>query len=162
MNKFPTKPTIDWLPFSKEDFKSTDSKCNNLSAPEPNYVLWKHLKIIIENDKCLFNIINIINIANAWINIGYWLSHFKKSCSIVISKPNKIAYNSLKIFHPIILLNTLEKVIEKVIDERLQYQFIKANFIHPNQLDSLKHCLTTSTDVLFTYLIHSGWVKQAC
>jgi len=109
------------------------------------------LKVIIENDKCLFN---IINIANTYINIGYWLSHFKKSFSIT-PKPNKIAYNSPKMFHPIILLNILGKLIEEDIGERLQYQSIKANFIHPNQLGSLKHYLTTDTDVLPTHLIHS-------
>jgi len=31
------------------------------------------------------------------------------------------SYNSLKAFRPIILLNTLDKLIEKVIGDRLQF-----------------------------------------
>jgi len=40
--------------------------------------------------------------------------------SIIISKPNKMAYNSLKMFQPIVLLNTLGKLIKKVISTRCQ------------------------------------------
>jgi len=112
------KPTIDWPPFSKEDFRSTINKCNNLSAPGPDHVSWKHLKVVIEDNKYL---LYIINIANTCINIEHWQSHFKKSSLIIISKLNKMAYNSLEMFCLIILLNILEKLIEKVIGERLQY-----------------------------------------
>ena len=38
-------------------------------------------------------------------------------------------------FWLIVLLNILEKPIEKVISERLQY---KSNFVYPNQLGGLK------------------------
>ena len=47
-------------------------------------------------------------------------------------------YNSSKIFRPIVLLNMLGKLIKKVIGERLQYQSITLNFVHPNQLGRLK------------------------
>jgi len=46
----------------------------------------------------------------------------------------------------------LGKLIERVIGERLQY--IKANFVQPNQLDDLKHHLTTDASVLLTQLIY--------
>ena len=60
---------------------------------------------------------------------------------------------------PIILLNTLEKLIEKVICERLQFQLISINFIYHNQLEGLKQCLTTNTSIFLMYLIYLGWVK---
>jgi len=63
---------------------------------------------------------NFINITNRYINLGYWLLHFKMSLSIIITKPNKVAYNSSKAFQPIIFLNTLGKLIKKIISERLQ------------------------------------------
>ena len=46
-------------------------------------------------------------------------------------------------FRPIILLNTLEKLIEKVIGECLQFYIISNNFICSNQLEGLKQCFTT-------------------
>jgi len=49
-----------------------------------------------------------------------------------------MSYNSSKYFCPIVLLNTLGKLIEKIISERLQFQVVSKNFIHPNQLEGLK------------------------
>jgi len=82
------------------------------------------------------------------------------STLIIISKPNKAAYNFPKIFQPIVLLNTLRKLIQKVISKRLQTQSITLNFVHPNQLGGLKQHLTTNANIFLTYLIHSEWVKD--
>jgi len=99
---------------------------------------------------------NFINIANVCINLGYWLLHFKKSNSIIISKPNKALYSSSKIFRPITLSNMLGKLIEKVIGERLQFQLISKNFIYPCQLGGLKQHSTMDVEVILTYFIHVG------
>jgi len=96
-----------------------------------NHILWKHLKAVIKDERCLVNIVNITN-------IGHWLSYFKTLFSIIIPKPNKASYDSPKIFCLIILLNTPEKLIKKVIGERLQFHLISNNFFHPNQLKRLK------------------------
>ena len=58
--------------------------------------------------------------------------------SIIIPKPNKESYNSPKSFRPIVLLNMIGKIIEKVIKERLQFHTIANDFIYFSQLDSLK------------------------
>ena len=73
--------------------------------------------------------------------------------SIIIPKPNKALYNSPKMFCLIVLLNTLKKLIEKVIEEILQYQSIIFNFVYPNQLNSLKQRLTTDASIVLTHLI---------
>ena len=79
---------------------------------------------------------------------------------IVISKPNKSSYDSLKSFRPIVLLNTLGKLIEKVIRERLQFQVISNNFIHQSQLGRLKLKSTTDADIALTHFICTGWIKN--
>ena len=79
------------------------------------------------------------------------------SNSIIISKPNKASYNSLKIFRPIVLLNMLGKLIKKVISKRLQFQLISKNFIYPCVL---KQCSTMNTEVILMYFIYTGWVKN--
>jgi len=58
--------------------------------------------------------------------------------SIIIPKPNKALYNTSKIFRPIILLNMLGKLIEKVISKRLQFQALSKNTIHLCQLGDFK------------------------
>jgi len=63
-------------------------------------------------------------------------------------------------FHPIVLLNTLGKLIKKVIREKIQFQSISKNFVHSNQLGVLKQHLTMDVGIFVTHLIHSGWVKK--
>jgi len=79
---------------------------------------------------------------------------------VIIPKPNKPKYNHPKAFCPIVLLNTLGKLIEKVIAERLQFIITNNNFIHPSQLDSLKFKSTLDAGVAFTHIVHSGWAKN--
>ena len=124
LDKIISKSIMEQLSFPKKEFKNTIHNCNNLSSPGLDHISQKHLKVVIEDDKCL---LNIINIADTCID---QLTYFKTSSSIIIPKPNKMTYNSPKIFHPIVLLNTLRKLIKKVIDKRLQYQSIISNFVH--------------------------------
>jgi hypothetical protein len=57
----------------------------------------------------------IINVANASINYAHWPGHFKESVSVIIPKPGKPSYDKAKSFRPIVLLNTMGKLIEKMI-----------------------------------------------
>jgi len=41
-----------------------------------------------------------------------------------------MSYDSPKTFRPIVLLNTMGKLIEKVIGDRLQFYVVSNNFIH--------------------------------
>jgi len=123
-----------------------------LSTPDPDYILWQHLKALIDNNKYLSNFVNLTNV---YTNISFWPLYFKISTSIIISKLNKVAYSSSKNFYSIILLNTLGKIIEKVIGKRLQTQFIASNFTYPNQLRGLKQCFTTDAGLYLTYLIYT-------
>ena len=134
----------------KEEFRLALVNCNNLSTPGPDKLSWSHLKIILKDDNCL-NF--IINITNAYIEVGYWPSHFKRSTTVVIPKPNKKLYDSLKAFRPIILLNTVDKLIEEVIRECLQFNMASNDFIHPSQLSSLKFKSTIDVGVALTHII---------
>ena len=157
LEKIPSKPITRWKLFSEEEFISVISKCNNLSTPGLDKLSWRHIKIIIKNVTCLWKLINIANIC---IDLGYWPSYFKTSSSIIIPKLNKTLYDFPKTFRPIVLLNMLSKLIEKVIGKRLQFQSILKDFIYLYQLDSLKQHSTTDIGVVLTYFIHTGWVKN--
>ena len=126
-------------------------------APGLDKLSWQHLKIIIKQDKCL---VNIINVANACINLGHWLDYFKCLSTIIIPKPNKSSYDHVKMFHPIILLNTLDKLIEKVIAERIQFTVAENNFIHPCQLGGLKFKSTIDIGVMLIHIVRSRWAKR--
>jgi len=103
---------------------------------------------------------NLVNIVNSCFDLDFWPSYFKISTTIVISKSNKTLYNSPKVFRPIVLLNTLGKLIERVIGKRLQFYVVSNSFTHQSQLSGLKFKSTLDTGVALTYFIHMGWVKN--
>jgi len=156
LNEIDWKPTSQWFLFSREEFKQASNKCNNSSAPGPNKLSWHYLKFIVNQDECLTN---IINIANACFDLGHWPNYFKYSSTIIISKPNKTSYDQAKSYRPIVLLNTLGKLIEKVIAERLQFTVINNNFIHLSQLGGLKFKSTMDAGIALTHIMRSGWAK---
>jgi len=112
LNELAQKLSQNWGSFSRSEFLSAISKCADSSLPGPDRLTWCHWKIIVKNDACLSN---VINIADACINLGHWPRYFKVSTTVVIPKPNKSSYDNLKAFRLIVLLNTLGKLIEKVI-----------------------------------------------
>ena len=80
--------------------------------------------------------------------------------TIVIPKPNKLSYDSPKSFRLIVLLNTMGKLIEKVISNRLQFHVILNNFIYQSQLGGLKFKFTTDISIALTHFIYSGQIKN--
>jgi len=156
LNEVAHKPLQSWNSFSRYEFKSAISKCIDTSAPGPDKMTWCHWKLILKNDDCLSK---ITNIANACIDLGHWPKYFKVSTTVVIPKPNKPSYDNPKAFHPIVLLNTLGKLIEKVIAERLQFIVTSNNFIHPSQLGGLKFKSTADAGIALTHIVRSGWTK---
>ena len=125
--KISSKHSSVWVPFSKTEFTNAISKYNNLFISSPNKLSWKYLKTIVNNSRYLRK---FVDIADACFKLGYWTSYFKTSTSIIISKSNKESYNSPKSFRPIVLLNMISKLIEKVIGKRLQFYLISNDFIY--------------------------------
>ena len=125
-------------------------KYNNLSVPGPDKLIWRYIKSIIRSKEC---ICKLIDIANTCIDLGYWLSHFKTSTTVVISKPNKTMFDSSKSYYPIVLLNTIRELFKKMIGKHLQFYMISNNFIHHSQLRGLKQRSTMDVEVTLTHII---------
>ena len=123
-----------------------------MSASSPNKLTWSHIKTIIKSEECISK---FVDIANACIDLGYWPSHFKTLMTVVISKPNKTSYNSPKSFCPIVFLNIIGKLFEKIIGKRLQFHIISNNFIYPCELGGLKQRSTMDVRVALTHIIRS-------
>ena len=105
----------------KEEFLSAIEKCSNTLTLGLDKLFWKHLKRTVKDDAYLNK---LIDMANKYINIGYWPLHFKVSTTIIIPKSNKESYDSSKVYQPIVLFNTIGKLFEKVISEILQFMLI--------------------------------------
>jgi len=113
------KPKREWAPFSVHELNEALVGCLGRSAPGPDHVTWTHIKRFCTDEHILRLFAWIINSCFA---AGFWPDCFKTSKTVIIPKPGKPAYNIPKVFHPIVLLNTLGKLFEKVIANRLQWE----------------------------------------
>ena len=73
--------------------------------------------------------------------------------SIIIPKLGKPAYDTPKTFRPIVLLNTLGKLIEKMIARQLQFDIVKYGILYPNQLEGVAQQSTEDAGIFLTYLV---------
>ncbi len=111
LDELPDTPVQGWHLFSPNKMGQALQACSALSAPSPDHIMWKVLKEIIgfEPDNL------VTHLADACVRTGCWPNYFKESNSVIIPKPSKPLYSTPKAFHPIVLLNTLGKLIEKMI-----------------------------------------------
>jgi len=146
-----------WVPFTRKELLNTIKSCNNTLTPSLDKLSWRHLKKIVRNEECIDK---LIDIANIYIDLEHRPSHFKTLSTVIIPKPNKVLYDLPKVFCPIVLFNTTDKLFKKIIEERMQFLLIFNNFIHPCQLGELKHRSTIDIDIILTHFIRSRWVKN--
>ena len=130
--------------------------CFNVSAPGPDHITWRYLKSILADSICASSILSLIN---SCITLRHWPRHFKESVSIIIPKPGKLAYDTPKAFWPIVLLNTLGKLIEKMIARRLQFDAVKHSVLHPNQLGGITQ-RTSSYSIVSDLMTSFGLVME--
>jgi len=116
LNEIPQANTIDWLTFSKQEFRDAIAKYSSLLSSGPDHISWRHLKSLFSND---YYLEKLINITDTCINLEHWSSNFKSANTVIISKLNKDLYSTPKSFCPIVLLNTTGKLIKKVISNQL-------------------------------------------
>ena len=128
-------PAREWAPFSALELMEALAACSSLSSPGPDHVTWVHLKKIVAEPQCL-NV--FIKLANTCLTVGRWPKHFKESVSVIIPKPGKPSYSAPKAFRPIALLNTLGKLIEKMLSNRIQHDMIAYNIVDPNQFGGIR------------------------
>ena len=135
LEELPNKEITIWVLFSSNELRSIIEKYNNTSTSRPNKLSWKHFKRITRDNIYLRKFIDITNI---YIDLEHWLAYFKVLTIIIIPKPNKEFYDSLKAFWSIVLLNTINKLFKKAISKRFQFMLILYNFIYIYQLRGLK------------------------
>jgi hypothetical protein len=124
-------PTIQaWIPYSAAEMSDALLGTSNRSAPGPDHITWRHLKRILRDgySEQLF-----LWLANACLTTGVWPDEFKVSITVVIPKPGKPLYNTPKSFRPIVLLNTMGKLLEKMLANCLQFEAAEHGVLHPNQ-----------------------------
>ncbi|KAJ2931772.1 hypothetical protein H1R20_g5320, partial [Candolleomyces eurysporus] len=151
------EPKRSWPKLLQFELGQALEVCSAHSAPGPNQITWWHLKQVPALPE--YRDI-IIALADGCIVSGHWPRHFKESTLVIIPKPNKLSYSTPKAFRPILLLNTLGKLIEKMILNRFQHDMIKDNLVDPNQMGGVCQRFTEDAGLFLTHLVHTGWAQK--
>jgi len=101
-----------------------------------------------------------LGLVEACIQVGHWPAHFKESLSVIIPKPGKPSYATPKSFRPIVLLNTLGKLVEKMLSRHMQFDGVHHGAFQPNQFGGISQQSTEDAGVFLTHLIRAGWAKK--
>jgi hypothetical protein len=151
-------PLREWVPFSSLELSEALAACACNSSPGPDHIMWSYLKYWCGSKRVasLFT-----RIANTCIWAGHWPTHFKESLLVIIPKPGKASYSTPKSFRPIVLLNTLGKLVEKMLARRLQFDRVAHNAFEPNQFGGIAQRSTEDAGIYLTHLVRAGWAK-AC
>ena len=105
-------PERSFPPFSHQEIHDAVAITGNGSTPGPDRITWELLKSALQINGAPEGLCYLFNQVRA---SGVWPSWFKQSTCIIILKPNKPKYNVPKAFRPISLLNTIGKLLTKMI-----------------------------------------------
>jgi hypothetical protein len=153
-NKWESPSIRAWILHSAAEMLDALMGTSNQSAAGPDHIMWHHLKCIVCNSymSCLF-----LWLANTYLQFGHWPAEFKASTTVVIPKPGKLLYDTPKLSCPIVLLNTLGKMFEKMLSNRLQFEAAEHGVLHPNQFGGVHQNSTKDAGCFLTHIVQAGW-----
>jgi hypothetical protein len=152
-----SRPTREFYPFSAQQVRDATKGTSSASAPGPDHLTWPCIKAILTHDSIAQMIARLFT---SCIQNSYWPSQLKASLTVVIPKPNKQSYVSLKAYRPIVLLSCLGKLGEKIIADYIQFDCIKYSLLHPAQCGGVRHHSTEDAGILLTNHIRAARKNQ--
>jgi len=103
----------------------------------------------------------LATLTTAVLTAGYHPAPFRQSLTIPLKKPQKPNYSSPKAWRPIALLNTLGKVIEKVLATKLRNAAESQGLPPPTQMGCRPNRSTETALAYLTEQIHETWNNGA-
>ncbi|KAI0991845.1 hypothetical protein K3495_g16342, partial [Podosphaera aphanis] len=131
------------------------AKLPSNKAPGPDGIpnrLLKECKITLKKD--------LAELFNACLSLGYHPTGFKESTTIVLRKPQKPRYDTPKSYRPIALLNTMGKLLEKIVANRISKAAEEFKLLPEEQMGARPKRSTISAVELLTEQIHTIWGKD--
>ena len=119
-------------PLLPSEISAALRKCSSTSAPGPDtipYSVWKRVHLVAPRF--------LTDLLGPLLKFGYHPVSMKKANGIVLDKPGKPSYDSPASFRVIVLLQTVSKILERVIASRLSLVARTLKLVHHNQCGSL-------------------------
>jgi len=139
-------PYPDYSPLSQEEITLALSKSSNTSAPGPDTVSYEVWKQVHRSCPAL-----LTKLLSPLLLYGHHPASLKKANGIVLDKPGKASYDTPSSFRVIVLLETLSKILERVIASRLSLLARHVALLHPHQTGSLPGLSTFDATYTLTH-----------
>ena len=139
-------------PFTQSELEDMLTLTKNNSAPGTSGIGWFLLKKGWPHMGTL-----LAHVFTACVNLAHHPAHWKEA-KVVIPKPDKPNYSHAKAHRPISLLETMSKLMEKVVAKRMQHDIVAHELIPTTQFGGHSH--SSCLDVGIT-LIHDVQTAHA-
>ena len=139
---------------SREDVIEVARKLPPDKAPGPDQIPNRVIKACLE---LLAN--HLAHLFTACLQIGHHPTPFKHSTTVVVRKPDK-DYSLPEAYRPIALLNTLGKVLERIVAERISSAAEEHHLLPDSQMGARRKRSTTTALAYLTEQIHTIWNRN--
>ncbi len=113
-----TGASSKWPKLTEPELNSAIAELPSKKAPGPDGITGKILKQAWKNDK--FKRL-LKALMTGCVDLGYHPREWRVGKVITLRKPGKKDYNNPRSYRPITLLNTISKLLERIIQKRLSY-----------------------------------------
>jgi hypothetical protein len=141
----PPLPPRPFHAFSESELEPLMKATANKSAPGSSSIGWSLLKKGWDAVKD-----HLVDVFNTCFNTRHHPACWKEAKVVAIPKPDKPDYSLPKAHRPISLLETMSKLLEKVVAKRMQHDIVAHELIHTNQFGGRAHssCLDAGLTLL--------------
>ncbi len=136
----------------KNEIRQAIRRCKSNSASEFDDILNRILKTLI--DKLMSHLVSLFRACAA---LNYHPRCFREAHTIALKKLEKKNYTNVKTYRPIVLLNTLEKVLKSVIARRISDLTKTYDLLPASQMSERKSRSCETVLKLLTKQIHTIW-----
>ena len=126
------RPFTDHEPLLKSEIAKALRKSSSSSAPGPDsipYLVWKRVHLVAPH--------LLTDLLAPLLKFGPHPTSLKKANGVVLDKPGKPSYDSPSSFRIIVLLQTISKLLERIVELRLVLEARRLKLLHRNQSGSL-------------------------
>ncbi|OHE90236.1 zinc knuckle [Colletotrichum orchidophilum] len=146
---------IELPPISENEVEEAIQKTAPLKAPGPDGITNKALQVAKP-----WISPHLTRAFNQSLQLGYCPQHFRTSTTVVLRKPGKDNYTTPKSYRPIALLNTVGKIMDAIIAERLSYMAETHKLLPENHIGGRKQRSTENALHTIIDKIYEAWDER--
>ncbi|MBW0525251.1 hypothetical protein O181_064966 [Austropuccinia psidii MF-1] len=133
-----------------DEIRTNIKQLPNKKSPGPDGVPNELIKIA-----CDLLVNKLADLFNNCLTIGHFPTPWKRASTIIIQKTNKSDYSDPSAYRPITLLNTLSKLFERILNNRIMYWAHKTGAIAEGHFGGRR-----GRNIEEAMILLDSWIKE--